>query len=166
MVAMNEQWAAKPHRYNLNAVICKQCLCKSADKIRAFDARSLNTDRYCWLTFTFVNHQWMSPIRQRKVSLYRCTLSDSNQPLFKLKFVCKNWNRCEHWIACVSNFLPTATWIADLCSTLRRLLSAYIRSYMLHVPNSAEENCLTEKQNHTLCLKSDIKPKNLGITKM
>ena len=104
--------------------------------------------------------------RQRKVSLYRCTLSDSNQPLFKLKFVCKNWNRCEHWIACVSNFLPTATWIADLCSTLRRFLSAYIRSYMLHIPNSAEENCLTEKENHTLCLKSDIKPKKLGITKM
>ena len=26
---------------------------------------------------------------------------------------------------------------------------------MLHIPNSAEGNCLTEKENHTLCLKSD-----------
>ena len=28
---------------------------------------------------------------------------------------------------------------------------------MLHIPNSAKGNCLTEKENHTLCLKSDIK---------
>ena len=27
--------------------------------------------------------------------------------------------------------------------------------HMLHIPNSAEGNCLTEKENHTLCLKSD-----------
>ena len=27
---------------------------------------------------------------------------------------------------------------------------------MLHIPNSAEGNCLTEKENHTLYLKSDI----------
>ena len=33
---------------------------------------------------------------------------------------------------------------------------------MLHVPNSAEGNCLTEKENRTLCLKSDIKPKNMA----
>ena len=26
---------------------------------------------------------------------------------------------------------------------------------MLHIPNSAEGNCLTEKENHTLCLKSE-----------
>ena len=26
---------------------------------------------------------------------------------------------------------------------------------MLHIPNSAKGNCLTEKENHTLCLKSD-----------
>ena len=50
-------------------------------------------------------------------------------------------------------------------STLRQFLSA-IRSYMLYIPNSAEGNCLTEKKNHTLCLKSDTKPKNLRITKM
>ena len=25
---------------------------------------------------------------------------------------------------------------------------------MLHIPNSAEGNCLTEKENHTLCLTS------------
>ena len=36
---------------------------------------------------------------------------------------------------------------------------------MLHIPNSAEGNCLTEKENHTLCLKSDIKSINLRITK-
>ena len=46
------------------------------------------------------------------------------------------------------------------CSTLRRFLSA-ILSYMLNIPNSAEGNCLTEKENHTLCLKSDIKSKKL-----
>ena len=50
-------------------------------------------------------------------------------------------------------------------STLRRFLSA-LRSYMLHIPNSAEGNYLTKKANHTLCLKSDIKPKNLRFTKM
>ena len=50
-------------------------------------------------------------------------------------------------------------------STLQQFLSA-IRSYMLHIPNSAEGNYLTEKENHTLCLKSDMKPKNLRITKM
>ena len=49
--------------------------------------------------------------------------------------------------------------------TLRRFLSA-LRSYMLHIPNSAEENYLTKKANHTLCLKSDIKPKNFRFTKM
>ena len=37
---------------------------------------------------------------------------------------------------------------------------------MLHIPNSAKENCLTEKENHTICLKSDIKSINLRITKM
>ena len=37
---------------------------------------------------------------------------------------------------------------------------------MLHIPNSAEENCLTEKENHALCLKSDIKSINLRITKI
>ena len=47
-------------------------------------------------------------------------------------------------------------------STLRRFLS--VRSYMLHIPNSAEENCLTEKENDTL--KSDIKSINLPITKI
>ena len=34
---------------------------------------------------------------------------------------------------------------------------------MLHIPNSAEGNCLTGKENHTLCLKSDIKSINLEI---
>ena len=33
----------------------------------------------------------------------------------------------------------------------------YMELHMLHIPNSAEGNCLTEKENHTLCLKSDIK---------
>ena len=28
-----------------------------------------------------------------------------------------------------------------------------------HIPNSAEGNCLTEKENHTPCLKSGIKEK-------
>ena len=37
---------------------------------------------------------------------------------------------------------------------------------MLHIPNSAEENCLQEKENHTLCLESDIKSLNLPITKI
>ena len=37
---------------------------------------------------------------------------------------------------------------------------------MLHIPNSAGENCSEEKENHTLCLKSDIKPLNLRITKI
>ena len=37
---------------------------------------------------------------------------------------------------------------------------------MLHIPNSAKENCLTEKENHTICLKSDIKSINLRITKI
>ena len=50
-------------------------------------------------------------------------------------------------------------------STLPRFLSA-LRSYMLHIPNSAEGNYLTKKANHSLCLKSDIKPKNLRFTKM
>ena len=50
-------------------------------------------------------------------------------------------------------------------STLRPFLSA-IRSCMLHIPNSAEGNCLTEKENHTLCLKSDVKSKTLRITKI
>ena len=50
-------------------------------------------------------------------------------------------------------------------STLRRFLSA-VRSYMLHIPNSAEGNCLTEKENHTLCLKSDIKSTNSRFTKI
>ena len=36
---------------------------------------------------------------------------------------------------------------------------------MLYIPNSAEGKCLTEKENHTLCLKSDRKPKNLRMTK-
>ena len=31
---------------------------------------------------------------------------------------------------------------------------------MSHIPNSVEGNCLTEKENHTLCLKSDIKSGN------
>ena len=49
-------------------------------------------------------------------------------------------------------------------STLRRpFLSRYGVSYMLHIPNSAKGNCLTEKENHTLCLKSDIKSINLRI---
>ena len=50
-------------------------------------------------------------------------------------------------------------------STLRRFLSA-VRSYMLHILNSAKGNCLTEKENHTLCQKSDIKSINLRITKI
>ena len=50
-------------------------------------------------------------------------------------------------------------------STLRRFLST-LRSYMLHIPNAAEGNYLTKKANHTLFLKSDIKPKNLRFTKM
>ena len=37
---------------------------------------------------------------------------------------------------------------------------------MLHIPNSAEENCLTEKENHTLRLKSDTKSANLRMTKI
>ena len=37
-------------------------------------------------------------------------------------------------------------------STLQPFLSATC-SYMLHIPNSAEGNCLTEKENYTLCLK-------------
>ena len=37
---------------------------------------------------------------------------------------------------------------------------------MLHIPNSAEGNCLTEKENHTLFLQSDIKSINLQITKI
>ena len=32
------------------------------------------------------NRLWISPIRQRKVSVYRCTSSDCNQPLYRLKF--------------------------------------------------------------------------------
>ena len=34
---------------------------------------------------------------------------------------------------------------------------AAIRSYMLQIPNSAKGNCLKEKENHILRLKSDIK---------
>ena len=37
---------------------------------------------------------------------------------------------------------------------------------MLHIPNSAGENCSNEKENHSLCLKSDIKSINLRITKI
>ena len=37
--------------------------------------------------------------------------------------------------------------------------------HMLHILNSANENCLKERANHTLCLKSDIKSINLLITK-
>ena len=33
---------------------------------------------------------------------------------------------------------------------------------MLPIPNSEEGNCLTEKENHTLCLKSDIKSINFA----
>ena len=36
---------------------------------------------------------------------------------------------------------------------------------MLHIPNSVEGNCLTEKENHTLCLKSDIKPQICKLPK-
>ena len=36
---------------------------------------------------------------------------------------------------------------------------------MLHIPNSAEGNCLTEKENHTPCLKSDIKPQIFELPK-
>ena len=41
-----------------------------------------------------------------------------------------------------------------------------VRSYMLHSPISAEGNCLTEKENNTICLKSDIKSINLRISKI
>ena len=34
-----------------------------------------------------------------------------------------------------------------------------------HIPNSAEGNCLTEKENHIPCLKSDIKEKNCELPK-
>ena len=37
---------------------------------------------------------------------------------------------------------------------------------LLHIPNSAGGNCLTGKENHTLCLKSDINSINLRITKI
>ena len=50
-------------------------------------------------------------------------------------------------------------------STLQRFLAA-VRSYVLHIPNSAVGNCLTEKENHTLSLKSDIKSIHLRITKI
>ena len=40
-----------------------------------------------------VNRLWISPIRQRKVSVYRCTSSDCNQPLYKLKFAMRTLNR-------------------------------------------------------------------------
>ena len=38
--------------------------------------------------------------------------------------------------------------------------------YFFYIPNSAEQNCLKEKENHTLYLKSDIKSLNLRITKI
>ena len=38
-------------------------------------------------------------------------------------------------------------------------------NHMLHILNSAKEHCLTERANHTLCLKSDLKSINLRITK-
>ena len=59
-------------------------------------------------------------------------------------------------------FLRFAAKHCSISSTLRRSSSA-IRSYMLHIPNSAEGNCLTGNENHTLCLKSDIKSINLRI---
>ena len=60
-------------------------------------------------------------------------------------------------------YLEATLTLAKVCSktlldssTLRRFLAA-IRSYMLNIPNSTKGNCLTKKENHTLCLKSDIK---------
>ena len=32
----------------------------------------------------------------------------------------------------------------------------------MHIPNSAEGNCLKEKENHTLCLESGVKSKKIA----
>ena len=71
--------------------------------------------------------------------------------------------RCVPWSDL--NFPKVCSKILLDSSTLRRFLWAS-RSYMLHIPNSADGNYLKEKENHTLCLKSDIKPKKLRFTKM
>ena len=71
--------------------------------------------------------------------------------------------RCVPWSDL--NFPKVCSKILLDSSTLRRFLWAS-RSYILHIPNSADGNYLKEKENHTLCLKSDIKPKKLRFTKM
>ena len=53
--------------------------------------------------------------------------------------------------------------LPDFPGELTALQSCY---YMLHIPNSAGGNCLTGKENHSPCLKSDIKSINLRITKI
>ena len=52
---------------------------------------------------------------------------------------------------------------AKHCSIAQLFGDSYqLYGAMLHIPNSAEGNCLTEKENHTLCLKSDIKTKKFA----
>ena len=72
-------------------------------------------------------------------------------------------SRVNHRILCFHCHVCSKTLLNS--STLRQYLSA-IGSYMLHIPNSAEGNCLREKENHTLCRKSEIKSINLRITKI
>ena len=62
-------------------------------------------------------------------------------------------------------FLRFAAKRCSIAQLVRRFLSA-VRNYMLHNPNAAERSCLTEKGNHRLCLKSDMKSINLLITKI
>ena len=43
--------------------------------------------------------------------------------------------------------------------------SVVLINHMHHILNSAKENYLKERANHTVCLKSDIKSINLRITR-
>ena len=52
---------------------------------------------------------------------------------------------------------------AKHCSIAQLLGHSYqLYGAMLHIPNSAEGNCLKEKENHTLCLKSGVKSKKIA----
>ena len=90
------------------------------------------------------------------------------KPKLKLKTILINKSQLLLNALYLEATLTFLRFAAKHCSIAQLFSGSYhaVRSYMLHIPNCAERNCLTEKENHTLCLKSDIISINLRITKI
>ena len=106
--------------------------------------------------------EWTSTLHNISLRLLRSV--NTLNPTLKFKTILINKSQLLLKALYLGATLTFRRFAARHCSTAQ-LFGDSIRSYMLHIPNSTEGNCLTEKENHTLCLKSDIKSIKLRITK-